>query len=237
MGLNGWPSLESDKNGSVLSDFGDGRLGLGVGLGWPSSESDGNGPFLSDFREGRGKARGADDAGVGVAELIRRQGSGRYGLLSRLYVADSSGCTMPGGLYMAPEPGYAKYQRCDSAPHTCDITSCVPCISHLAKRRPPNLPCIGRLAVAWGGFASQEHGEAGRNLIVCRVLGMHGGPLIPFSDRISLFLSDSGDVGAYACRVGGERGRAGANWRRTDSEQISNRFDTRNRLLCKHGRR
>ena len=184
--LDGWLSPESDGNGPNLSENGDVRMGLdgwlasGIGqkmdrfclflgmggwdwvwvwVGFPRNQT-GMGHIC--LISGKGEVRRVVQMmRVCVAEMIRRRGSGCYGLLSRLYVADSSGCTMPGGLYMAPEPGYAKYQRCDSAPHTCDITSCVPCISHLAKRGPRNLPCIRRLAVAWGGLASREHGCRG----------------------------------------------------------------------------
>ena len=61
-------------------------------------------------------------------------------------MADSGGRIPLSGLYTAPEPGYAKYQRCDSAPHTCDITSCVPYISHLAFCSHSNPPHISETA-------------------------------------------------------------------------------------------
>ena len=66
--------------------------------------------------------------------------------LNGLCMADPGACVLPDGLYMAPKPGYAKYQRCSSAPHTCDITSRVPYISHLAFRSHPNPPHISETA-------------------------------------------------------------------------------------------
>lgn len=91
--------------------------------------------------------------------------------VTRLYMADSGVCVLLSGLYMAPKLEYPEYGRCNSAPHTRDITIWVPYISHLAFSNCPNLPYVSQVAWCAGGFPRFRTGE-GR---FCLILGMGGG--------------------------------------------------------------
>ena len=110
---------------------------------------------------------------------------------------------------MAPKPEYCEYERCNSAPHTCDIAIWVPYISHLAVRNCPNLPyvsqvvwCVGvspRFRTGWG-FILSDFGDG-----VAESWEMPSSE----SERNGLILSDFEEVGGWGSVVVGGVGQLG----------------------------
>lgn len=156
MGLGGWLSPESDKNGPILSENGDVR-------GLPP-ESDSNGPFLSDFREGRGKARGADDAclrgrddpkaGFGALWAVISLVCGRFEWLHNarwlIYGTGTRICQVPALRFRA---SYLRYHVLRAMYKPLSKTQTPESAMHRTVGG-----CVGRfcLAGAWGGGAESH---------------------------------------------------------------------------------